>query len=185
MIPGSLAKRYARALMLMAETPMQRETFGRGLNSFNDALTVGDGSDTGATLGSILESQRYLMSERRGIVESVCRRLGVDANVMAFLVYVLGRGRIAGIAQMTRFYNEMADEIAGRIHATISSARPLTPDATHKLKAALETSTGKQVVVDSVVDPELIGGVVAQIGSTVIDGSVKTQLESIRSTLSG
>jgi len=185
MIPGSLAKRYARALMMMAETPMQRETFGRGLNAFNDALKVGDGTESGATLGSILESQRYLMSERRGIIESVCRRLGVDSNVMAFLVYVLGRDRIAGVDQMTRFYNDMADELAGRIHAIITSARRLTPDASHKLKTALETSTGKTVVVDSVVDPELIGGVVAQVGSLVVDGSVKAQLESIRSTLSG
>ena len=183
MIPGSLAKRYARALMLMAETPMQRETFGRGINSFNEALSVPAGE--GATLGSILESQRYLLSERRGIVESVCRRLGVDANVMAFLVYVLGRGRIGGVDQMTRFYNEMADDLAGRVHATIRSARPLTPDASHKLKAALESSTGKSVVVESVVDPELIGGVVAQVGSLVLDGSVRHQLDSIRSTLSG
>ncbi len=182
MIPGSLAKRYARALMLMAETPVQRETYGRGLNSFNKALSVVVDGET--TLGVVVESQRYLLSERRGIIESVCRRLGVDSNVMAFLVYVLGRDRIAGIAQITRFYNDMADEIAGRIHATLRSARPLTPDASHKLKAALESATGKKVVVEKVVDPELIGGVVAQVGSLVVDGSIKTQLENLRSTLS-
>ena len=183
MIPGSLAKRYARALMLMAETPIQREAFGRGLNSFNGALEVDDGN--GTTLGSILESERYLVSERRGVLQSVCRRLGVEPNVMAFLVYVLDRGRIAGVPQITRFFNEMADELAGRIHATIRSARPLTPDASHKIKAALEKATGKTVVVESVVDPELIGGVVAQVGSLVLDGSVKTQLENIRTTLGG
>jgi len=183
MIPGSLAKRYARALMLMAETPMQRETFGRGLNSFNDALSVC--AADGTPLGVILESHRYLLSERRGIVESVCRRLGVDSNVMDFLLYVLRRDRIAGVGQMTRFYNDMADELAGRIHATIHSARRLTPDATHKLKAALEQTTGKTVVLESVVDPELIGGVVAHVGSLVLDGSVRNQLDSIRSTLSG
>ncbi len=182
MIPGSLAKRYARALMLMAETPMQRETYGRGLNSFNKALSVV--IDGEITLGGGIESQRYLVSERRGIIESVCRRLGVDSNVMAFLVYVLGRDRIAGIGQITRFYNDMADEIAGRVHATLRSARPLTPSASHKLKAALESATGKTVVVEKVVDPELIGGVVAQVGSLVVDGSIKTQLENLRSTLS-
>lgn len=182
MIPGSLAKRYARALMLMAETPMQRETFGRGLNSFNQALSVVVNGET--SLAAVLESQRYLLSERRGIIESVCRRLGVDSDVMAFLVYVLERDRIAGIGQITRFYNEMADEIAGRVHVTLRSARPLTPSASHKLKAALEGATGKTVVVEKVVDPELIGGVTAQVGSLVVDGSIKTQLENLRSTLS-
>lgn len=183
MIPGSLARRYARALMLLAETAMQRETFGRGLTDFTKALKVTE--DTGASVASILESQRYTLSERRGVLQSVCRRLGVDPVMMSWLVYVLDRGRISGVPQMARFYAEMADEIAGRVQATVRAARPLTPDATYKLKAALEQATGKTVVLETTVDAELIGGVVCQVGSLVVDGSIKTHLATLRNTLSG
>ncbi|MCB9701459.1 MAG: ATP synthase F1 subunit delta [Myxococcales bacterium] len=183
MIPGSLARRYARALMLLAETAMQRETFGRGLSDFTNAIKVEDGS--GSTLGGVLDSQRYPLSERRAVLTSVCRRLGVDATVLSFLTYVLERGRISGVAQIARFYGEMADELAGRVHASVRSARPLTPDATLKLTRALEQATGRTVVLESSVDPALIGGVVCQVGSMVVDGSVQTQLETLRTTLSG
>lgn len=182
MIPGSLARRYARALLLLAESPIQRESFGRGLADFTAALKVGP--DT-TSLGGILDSERYPLSERRGVLQSVCRRLGVDNTVMAFLLYVLDRGRIAGVPQMARFYAEMADELAGRVHASVTSARPLPPDGAAKIKASLERATGKTVVLDTAVDPELIGGVVAQVGSMVVDGSVRTHLNNLRTTLGG
>lgn len=182
MIPGSLARRYARALLLLAESPIQRETFGRGLADFTAALEVGP--DT-SSLAGILGSERYPLSERRAVLQSVCRRLGVDNTVMAFLVYVLDRGRIGGVPQMARFYAEMADELAGRVHASVTSARPLPPDGSQKIKAALERATGKTVVLDAAVDPELIGGVVAQVGSVVVDGSVRTHLSNLRTSLGG
>jgi F-type H+-transporting ATPase subunit delta len=183
MIPGSLARRYARALILLAETPMQRESFARAIADFAAAMDCSDGS--GSTLGGVLDSQRYPLSERHNVLQAVCRRLGADPTVLSFLHYVLDRGRISGIEQIARFYLEMADELAGRLHATIRSPKPLPAEAMARIKAALERSTGKTCVLDTSIEPELIGGVVTQVGSLVFDGSVKTQLHNLRNTLGG
>ena len=183
MIPGSLARRYARALILLAETPMQRESFARGISDVAASVDVPDGS--GSTLGGVLDSQRYPLSERHNVLQAVCRRLGVDPTVASFLRYVLDRGRISGVEQIARFYNEMADELAGRLHASVRSARPLPADALAKIKASLERATGKTIILDTTVDPELVGGVVTQVGSVVLDGSVRTQLQNLRTTLGG
>lgn len=183
MIPGSLARRYARALILLADNAMQREAFARGLGDFAQAMECPDGS--GSTLGGVLDSERYPLSERHNVLQAVCRRLGVDPTVAAFLRYVLDRGRIGGVEQMARFYNEMADEMAGRLHAAVRSAKPLPADAAAKIKSALERATGKTIILDASVEPELVGGVVTQVGSVVLDGSVKTQLQNLRNTLGG
>lgn len=183
MIPGSLAKRYARALIELAQSPTQRELFARHLTSFVASYETSDGM--GSTLGALLESERFLPSQRRKVLESVCQRQRLDKMIARFLDFVLERGRIHGVKQILRHYTEMNDEIAGRLQAEIISARPLGPAGLARVKDALERSTGKTVVVESSVDPTLIGGVIAKVGSTVLDGSIRTSLANLQSTLRG
>ena len=77
------------------------------------------------------------------------------------------------------------DEAAGRLQAEIVSAAPLPPDAVGGIKNALERATGKQIVMTTRVDPELIGGVVAKVGSYLLDGSLKSALARMRTALRG
>jgi F-type H+-transporting ATPase subunit delta len=182
-IPGSLARRYARALIELAASSKTRDVYGRNLAEFVAATTVDDGR--GSTLGAILETERYPTSQRRAVLEAVCRRLRLDTMVIKFLTYVFDRGRIAGVVQMYRFYGDMADEQANRVHAEVHSARPLTSATLQRIKQSLEQATKKTVLLDSSVDPSLIGGLVTKIGSTVIDGSVRRSLQTMRSALRG
>jgi F-type H+-transporting ATPase subunit delta len=71
----------------------------------------------------------------------------------------------------------------GIVRGTVTSAAPLAPEKVSALERSLSDATGKQVQFDLQVDPSLIGGVVAQIGSTVFDGSIRTQLQKIRQQL--
>ncbi len=183
MIPGSLARRYAKALIQLAGSPTQRELFARHLASFVNSYGTSDGM--GSTLGAVLESERFLPSQRRKVLEVVCQRQRLDPIVGRFLDYVLERGRISGIKQIHRHYSELNDELAGRMKAELISARPLGPAAVARIKDALERSTGKEIVVESSIDPTLIGGVVAKVGSTVLDGSVRTSLANLQQTLRG
>ena len=86
---------------------------------------------------------------------------------------------------IARAYRRMADEAGGRVNAEITSATALPPDAVAKIKTALEKATGKQIVATTSVDPELIGGVVAKVGSYVVDGSVRTALAQMKVALTG
>ena len=181
MIPGSLARRYARALVGLATTPAQRDKFARDMTSIADLARQRD--ESGRTMLSVLSADRFAMSDRKNLLGVLARRVGADPMVVKFLDLVLERDRMEGLLEIARAYQRMADEAAGRLQAQITSAQPLAPDELQKIKSALEKATGKQVVTSTAVDPELIGGVVAKVGSYVIDGSVRATLQQLRATL--
>ncbi len=181
MIPGNLAKRYARALLELADSPAKRDRFDKDIAAVGEAFESLD--ELGSPLGRVLETSRFPLAARKGVAEKICQRVGVDPMVVKFVDYVVEQGRSSGLAQIARFYRELCDEAAGRVRATITAAQALSPDATNKIKAALEKSTGKTVILETQVDAELIGGVVTQVGSYRLDRSVKHQLESLRANL--
>lgn len=80
-------------------------------------------------------------------------------------------------------YSILADELSGVVRPVITSALPLGETRIAEIKAALEKSTGKKVILKVEIDPSLIGGVVTKIGDKVLDGSVKTQLTRIEAIL--
>jgi F-type H+-transporting ATPase subunit delta len=185
MIPGSLARRYARALIGLAQSPVQRDKLAKDLDAFAALCRSPDAN--GLLVLTVLASERYPAVERKRLVDSFLRRLsgglGADPLLGKFLHYVIDRGRMEGVPDIARAYHRMADEAAGRIDAQITSAAPLSPDALAKIKQALERATGKQVIATTAVDPELIGGVVAKVGSTVIDGSIRSALAQLKTSL--
>lgn len=183
MIPGSLARRYARALIGLAQSAAQRDRLAKDLDAFA-ALCRSQDAD-GMLVLTVLASERYPTAERKRLVDSFLRRLGADPLLGKFLHYVIDRGRMEGVPDIARAYHRMADEAAGRVDAQITSASPLSPDALAKIKQALERATGKQVITTTAVDPELIGGVVAKVGSTVVDGSVRSALAQLKTSLRG
>ncbi len=185
MISGSLAKRYARALMQMSTTPAIRDRYLQNLGDFAAACRTHDPSDPSGErdLITILAAAHVSIANRRAILNAVANKVGADPNVRKFLELVLERGRITGIQQIFLHFRDLADDAAGRIRATVRSATALDPAAQTRIKSALETATGKQVLLETEVDAELIGGLVAQVGSFTLDRSVRTSLDKLRSTL--
>ncbi len=189
MISGSLAKRYARALIELAGA-QQRDKYLQNLSDFTAACKTKDPNDPTRLSGDgqlleILGAGHVKMSQRKAILAAVLGRLGADATFKKFFELVLERGRISGTEQIYLHYRELADEAAGRVRATVKSATPLDAAATGRIKAALEQATGKQVLLETEVAPELIGGLVAHVGSHTLDRSVRTSLEKLRSSLRG
>lgn len=186
MISGSLAKRYARALFEIAGNAPQRDRFLQSMTEFTAACKVHDPSDpTGEhDLIKILAAGHHALSGRRAILQAVLRKIGADPAIGKFLELVLERGRISGIEQITLHYRELTDEAANRIRATIKTATRLEPGVDKRIQAALEKSTGKTVLLTVEEAPELIGGLVAHVGSYTLDRSVRTSLDKLRTTLS-
>jgi F-type H+-transporting ATPase subunit delta len=180
-IPGALARRYARALIGLAKDPAARDRFAKDMDAVATLVQQPDTNDR--PLLYTLAAEHFPPSERRAVLETLCRRLGTDPTVVKFLAYVLKRKRMDGVVQIARAYEKLADDAAARVRAQITSARPLGTEATAKLKQALERATGKQVVLETAVDPELIGGVATKVGSYVLDGSIRASLDNLRSSL--
>lgn len=181
MIPGSLARRYARALLGLAPTPIARDKYAKDITALADLAKATD--NAGASVLSVLASRRYTLADRKKLLDALGRRVMADPMVIKFLAYAIEQDRIAGIVEIARAYVRMADEAAGRLQAEITSAAPLAPDAVAKLQSALAKATGKTIVLSTKVDPSLIGGVVTKLGSYILDGSVRTALERMRHDL--
>lgn len=181
MIPGSLARRYARALSDLATTPAQRDKFAKDLAAFVDIVENVD--EAGTTVLSILAGRRFPLSQRIKLLEAFTRKVMADPMVTKFLVHVLEKDRMVGLPEIARAFRRMSDASAGRMQATVTSAVPLAPDAVAKLQQALGQATGKTIVLGTKVDPELLGGVVAELGGYVLDGSLRNALARMRDEL--
>jgi F-type H+-transporting ATPase subunit delta len=121
-------------------------------------------------------------SRRQQIVEDL---LGGKASstTVALVSLVVGTGRARDLPAIIRQLVEMSAAEANKEVAEVRSAVPLTDDQRKRLAEALSDATGKQVEVKVVIDPTVLGGAVATVGDTVIDGSVRTRLDRLKNAL--
>ena len=172
---GSVARRYARALFGIGVDAGNFEALGREMDDLAGALTA---------LGRAAQRAREpgLQARRRSgpMLEQILPRVDPDREVRRFVLLLLERRRLVLLPAIARAYRDLADAHAGRVRAVVTSAEPLSPAALDGVRRALEQRTGKQVIVETEVDPGLIGGIVARVGDLVLDGSVRTQLADLR-----
>ena len=177
MITGSIARRYAKALFSLAVEK------GR-VEAWNDALfALGKAVEASADLRDVLSNPAYDREARRAIVAKLAEAMKLEAEP-ANLLYLLGdRNRLDALAAIVGAFRELADLELGRLRAKVTSAVPLADLEVSAIAEKLSASTKKQVIVERAVDPAILGGVVAQVGSLVYDGSLRTQLEDLRTSL--
>jgi F-type H+-transporting ATPase subunit delta len=133
-------------------------------------------------LRNTLTDARIPAARRQQIVEDL---LGGKASptTVALVSMVVGTGRARQLPTIIERLVEMSAAEANKEVAEVRSAVPLTDDQRERLAKALEDATGKQVEVKVVVDPSVLGGIVAQVGDTVIDGSVRRRLDQLKNAL--
>lgn len=120
---------------------------------------------------------------RVSLLEAVADKMGLTPPVKKLLVLLGESRKLNLVPDLAASFRERLQNHQNIIHAEVTSAAPLSPETTKALEERLSRVTGKKVDLSVSVDPELLGGVVARIGSTVYDGSVKTQLERMRRQL--
>jgi len=174
MIAGSLARRYARALLDIGVAKGSFEELGKEMDDLAAAYSAS------RDLAEALTNPVFPMAKRRAVLESVLDKAHVSPVTKNFVLLLLERERMPYLPAIARELRVMVDERAGRVRATLTSARPLPAEHVAGVQAALEKSTGKKVVLEKKEDPALIGGVVAKVGDVVYDGTVRTQLELMR-----
>ena len=178
MITGSLARRYAKALFEIGSEKRELDKIGADIKSLAAAMKAS------SELASVLSSPAIRRSERRKVVDALVQRIGVAAMTKNFVELLLDHERFAALPSIARELDAMIEAKAGRVHAEVTSAKPLDPAQVAQITAALEKLSGKKVTVAKREDPELLGGVVAKVGDTVYDYSLRNQLAQLRDQLS-
>ena len=167
---------YAEALFSVARAEGTVATVEDELFRFSQTLTGND------ELRSTLTDEGIPAARRQQIVEDL---LGGKASstTVALVSMVVGTGRARDLPAIIRQLVDMSAAAANREVGEVRSAVPLTADQVDRLTKALNEATGKQVEVKVIVDPSVLGGIVAQVGDTVIDGSVRSRLEQLKNSL--
>ena len=176
-LAGSVARRYARALFHIGVDAGTVEALGQELG---DLAVLFQQS---AELRQALVNPVFKPSEKRAILDRLLPRVTPSPIVQRFAALLLERGRIALLPALSRAYRELSDAHAGRVRAVVTSAVPLSPGDLERVRRSLERRTKKKVMLEAEVDPGLIGGLVARVGDLVLDGSVRSQLETLRDKL--
>jgi F-type H+-transporting ATPase subunit delta len=174
---GSIARRYAKALFAMGVAEDSYERFGQELEDLARAF---EGS---SDLKLAMENPVVRPGQKRAILSGLLPRIAPSPVVQRFAQLVLGRGRITLLRPIARAYRELADARAGQVRAVVTSAAPLQLGDLDRVRRALEKRTGRKVIIETKVDSDLIGGLVARVGDLVLDGSVRTQLDEMRRRL--
>ena len=130
-----------------------------------------------------MENPTVSGDRRKKLVKEIAGAYGFDRSVTRFIDILIDRNRLALINEIITAYQKLLDERRGIVRALVRGAQPLDSSQQKELVSKLEKVTGKQVRMEFAVDPSLIGGVVAQVGSTIYDGSVRQQLKAFKGRL--
>jgi F-type H+-transporting ATPase subunit delta len=181
-MPGALAFRYARALANVVFEPgssANPQGVVAEIASFEEAMAAC------ADLKTALESPAVKPARKRAIVAHLAGMLPLSGLVRRFLFVLIDHRRLGLVRDMREAFEAVSDERMGIVRADVVSARPLGPVERQELLATLGHMTGKQALARFRVEDGLIGGLVARIGSTVYDGSIRGQLQGLRHSLAG
>lgn len=176
---GSLGRRYARALEGLARDAAALATLG-------DELERATATFETPALRAVVVNPGLPPSSRRAIVDKVLERLDVSATVGNFVRVIADHDRLGALRDVARAYQTRVDRRLGRARVTVRSAAALSEQQLAEVTALAGRLTGgREVLLSTAIDPELIGGVVLETGGTVYDGSVKTQLARLATRMAG
>ena len=172
-----IAKRYAKALVQLAEEKKTVDKTRADLASFTSAV------DALPALQKLFASPVFTAENKKAVIQELAAKLGMQPTTRRFVEHLAETGRIRYVRDMYEAFLEILAERTNRAMARLTTAAEISPADLAEIKKKLETLTGKQVDIDAQVDASLIGGARAQIGSTVYDGSIKNQLTKMRNQL--
>ena len=176
---AGLADRYATALFELALERDALETIERDLDAIG-ALVAG--SDD---LRRVVRSLTLSRAEQAKALDAVLERLGTGQYVRNFVALLARNRRVFLLSDMIAAFQAKLAEHRGEVSAEVTSAVPLKPDHLSAVKDALRAIVGRDVALETRVDPALIGGLTVRVGSRMLDNSIRTKLQNLESAMKG
>ena len=178
MTSRAAAARYARALLdVVLNERGNPEQVERELTQLVDVIAGN------RELQSALVNPAVPVTGKRGVMQELSTRVGASSPLAKLMGLLADRDRLALLPDLLAVYRERLMDHLKVVRAEVTTAMPLDAAHVEKLQQKLAEVTGRRVTMTTKVDPAIIGGVVAKVGSTVYDGSVATHLETVKQKL--
>lgn len=176
---ASMAGRYAAALFELAKEQKQLPQVEADLRTFQGIL---DSSDD---LRRLVRSPVISAEDQAKALGAVLTKAGISSLTGNFFKLIARNRRLFAIADMLKDFRSLLARERGEVSADVVSAHTLTPDQMNALRDALRAQVGKDVQINTSVDPNLLGGLIVKLGSKMIDSSLKTKLSNLRVAMKG
>ena len=169
-----VAARYAKALLAALPDDQEAEKIDEFLAALRKGMEDSD------DFRALMLDPAVPNGVRLEVLVALAEQNGASEQLKNFLHTIVKNKRTGSIESIATVYHEEREAAAGIVPATITTAVPLTEEMKNRAQAALERATGKKVRLTSTIDPALLGGAVTRLGSTVLDGSLRSQLDKLR-----
>jgi len=176
-IPSAILGRYARSLAEIVFEEDVEQTVTENIKTYSEIFrVVPDLLDAFCAPAVPRETKEKLLTELTALHP-------VHPVTSSFLRILLRKNRFRYFQQISDAYEKAVNERKGIVSARVTAAMPLSPQELKVLENRLAEITGKRVNVELHLDAALLGGIVVQLGSTIFDGSIRTQLSEMRRRL--
>lgn len=175
----TVARRYASAL---ADVALER---GEAREVQEELVAWEKMFQASPMLPEVFRNPTIALDKKRAVLNKLIERAKPRPTTANFLKVLLQNQRLTELGEINQKFTEILDVRAGLVAAIVTTARSVPENARQQLHAKLLSLTGKKVRIDFTTDPDLIGGLVTRIGSTVYDGSVRNHLQLIKEKMAG
>lgn len=179
MAEGGLAGRYANALFELAQEQKAVDAVSGDLASLRKAL------ETSPELTRLVRSPVYGADDQAKALKAILAQMGAGTLATNFVLLLASKRRLFALNQAITAYEHQVAKSRGETEAEVTSARALSTGEITELKAALKAKLGKEPRLHTKTDPSLLGGLVVKVGSRMIDSSLRTKLDGLRSAMKG
>jgi F-type H+-transporting ATPase subunit delta len=170
-VATAAARRYARAVFELAQQEGQIEEWGRNLAKVREVMADPE-------VAAVLTNPTIATEQRMALVADL-----FDPEATNLAKLVIESNRVREVAAIEQEFERLADEAAGRVRATVTTAIELTPGDRDRVADELSARLGKKILLDVVVDAAILGGLKLQYGDHLVDASVATRLQQLRRRL--
>ncbi len=176
-ISTGVSARYAQAVIDLAREADATERLGSDVRDLQAAI------EASSDLRALLVSPVATREEGRAAIEAIAGKMGLDAMLTNTLALMASKRRLFVVPAMLSTLRAMMADERGETTAEVRAPKALSDAQAARLTEALKASTGRDVALDVTVDESLIGGLVVQIGSRMIDTSVRARLDAMQNTM--
>ena len=176
---GGLAGRYANAVFELARDQKAVDAVSSDLAGLRRAV------ETSPDLARLVRSPVFSAEDHAKALNAILDKMGAQALTTKFILLLAQKRRLFILIQVITAFESLLAKSRGETEAEVTSARHLKDDEIAELKAVLKSKLGKEPRLHSRIDPTLLGGLIIKVGSRMIDSSLRTKLDGLRSAMKG